>query len=75
MPEVTVKDVHKMLQKIVDNQNAPAVNYAVEYAKYGMTINNAHDLHHQILYVLSNITRWRGATAVAVRTVLKAFHP
>ena len=60
------------LQLIVDNREVKALNYAVEYARVGLLMTG-HELYIQCLYVVGNITHWRGDTAKAVRDVLKKF--
>lgn len=53
------------LQTIVDNQDNPALNYAINYAKealsaydIGMT-DDTEMLKIQLLYVLDNLNYWR----------------
>lgn len=45
--------------------------YAKAYAEAGLDMTDAHEIKVQALYVLSNISRWRGDLAKAVRTELK----
>jgi len=68
----TENDIQAAMKVIVKNQHLPALNYAVNYAKAadGMT---GHELEVQVLYVLSNISYWRGAEAKQTRNLLKAF--
>lgn len=68
-------DVYEALQKIVDNRRERALDYAVNYAKYALSIPRSRDdeLRTQVLYVVSNITHWRGEVATEVRASLKAF--
>lgn len=69
-----VDKVKKALQTIIDHQDEPSLNFAVNYAKYGRFANlNEDDLRTQCLYVLGNITRWRGPVAKEVRMILKAY--
>lgn len=71
---MTVKEA---LQKIVDNKHDywRGQLYAVNYAKYGLTIpdDKVEELRVQCLYVLANISYWRGQLAREVRARLKAF--
>lgn len=69
---VTEKEVKEALQSIIDNREAKALNYAVNYAREGLLLTG-EALHVQVLYVLGNMTGWRGITAKEVRTVLKEF--
>ena len=69
---VTEKEVKEALQVIIDNRQAKALNYAVNYAREGLLLKG-EALRVQVLYVLGNMTGWRGITAKEVRTVLKEF--
>lgn len=69
---VTEKEVKEALQSIIDNRQAKALNYAVNYAREGLLLSG-EALHVQVLYVLGNMTGWRGVTAKEVRAVLKEF--
>ena len=52
--------VTEALQLIVDNQDQPALNYAVNYAKYAINMDpHSHEFKVQLLYILSNMTHWR----------------
>ena len=65
-------EVKRALQGILVNRDARAVNWAVAYARAGLDLEG-EDLRVQCLYILNNITRWRGDTARWVRRTLKAF--
>ena len=73
----TKLDVKSALMLIVDNREAKALNYCVNYAKYGIELVDndfpIDELKTQLLYVLNNMTHWRGDTAKAVRVTLKKF--
>ena len=61
---MTAKEAMKM---IVDNQEAPALNYAVNYAKAGLSMDeSSHDFEVQCLYIVSNITNWRSTKAFPI---------
>jgi hypothetical protein len=48
------------LQTIVDNQDNPSLNYAINYAKVGLQMSEQDmGFETQILYVLSNLSHWR----------------
>jgi len=64
-------EVKRALQGILVNRDARAVNYAVAYAREGLDMEG-DALRIQVLYILNNITRWRGDTARWVRRTLKA---
>jgi len=65
-------EVKRALQGILVNRDASAVNWAVAYARAGLDLEG-EDLRVQCLYILNNITHWRGDTATWVRRTLKAF--
>ena len=69
---ITEEAVKKMLLKIVENRELPVLNWAVNYASEGLGLSG-HSLRIQCLYVLNNMTGWRGVTAKEVRAVLKEF--
>lgn len=49
----------------------PALNYAVGYAQAGLHLYDPEAIRVQILYILNNITHWRGTSATQVRRDLK----
>jgi len=71
--------VHEALQAIVDNKREKSLNYAVNYAIVGLGMIGGtlfyqeaeEELRVQCLYVLNNISRWRGPLAKQVRETLK----
>lgn len=72
MPKITEQKVRQVLDSIVANKHEKALNYAVNYAHVGRHMEG-HELYVQVLYVLNNITRWRGEVAKRVRGVLKQY--
>ena len=66
-------EVKRALQLIIDHQNEPPLNWAVGYAKHGLSILSEDELRTQCLYVLNNMTHWRGEVAKEVRATLKSF--
>ncbi len=48
-----------------------ALNYAVGYAQAGLHLTTDEAIRVQILYILNNITHWRGDAAKLVRQDLK----
>jgi len=66
MSETSKMTVTEALQLIVDNAANPALNYAINYAKYGLSITNPEELRVQCLYVLNNIGGWRANKKFAV---------
>jgi hypothetical protein len=67
---------------IAHSKHSTALNYCVDYAKYGLELlqkevdpDSAVDydraMYVQLLYVLNNMTHWRGETATHVRVSLR----
>jgi len=67
---MTVKEA---LQMIVDDCNCPALNYAVNYAKAGLLMDDdSEELRVQCLYVQGNISSWRaGSTSKFTKEQIK----
>jgi len=63
MSEMTVTEA---LQLIVDNAENPALNYAINYARHGLSITDPEELRVQCLYVLNNVSGWRANKKFAV---------
>lgn len=55
---------------ILQSAHDKALNYAIGYARHGLTCEG-HEARVQALYILGNITRWRGPMAKQVRESLK----
>ncbi len=52
------------MQIIVDNQETPALNYAVNYARAGLSMEeDSEDFRVQCLYIVNNISNWRSTKA------------
>ena len=68
-----MEQFHKACKNIVKNKEAKALNYAVDYTKYGLTITDKYEATTQALYILNNISYWRGKTAKETRQMLKDF--
>ncbi len=66
-----IEKFYQACQNIVDNQDQKALNWAVDYAKHGLTIHGLYEAKIQALYIISNITRWRGDVAKETRAILK----
>lgn len=63
---------HEACRSIVAHQGVHSVRYAIGYAKHGMGVTDPHEQKVQSLYILNNITHWRGDIAKRVRESLKA---
>jgi hypothetical protein len=58
---------------IVENRTAKPLNYAVAYAGVGLGMEpGTEEARVQALYILNNMTHWRGDLAKTVRAALKA---
>ena len=52
--------INQALLLIIQNQESPALNYAVNYAKTAFDMDeNSNEFRVQCLYVLNNIIYWR----------------
>ena len=72
-PKVSEGEVFNSFRMIIENANEKSLNWAVNYARHGLTITDKSELRTQVLYVLNNMTRWRGPLASEVRAILKAY--
>lgn len=45
--------------------------YAKTYAKAGLQLTDNKDIKVQCLYIVSNLSHWRGKEAKTIRTLLK----
>lgn len=65
--------VYEACHAIVTNRHEKALNYAVQYAYEGMRMADDDAFARvQAIYILNNMSRWRGPTAKLVRESLKA---
>jgi hypothetical protein len=62
---------HEACRSIVAHQGVRSLNYAIAYAKHGLLVRDAHEQKVQALYILNNMTHWRGDIAKRVREALK----
>lgn len=67
-----LRDFHIACQNIVEYQEEKALNYAVNYAKHGLTVTTLYEAKIQALYILNNMTHWRGDVAKLTRAILKS---
>lgn len=72
MVTITEDKVREALALIVKHRKEKALNWAVNYAREGLAMSG-EALRVQCLYVLGNITHWRGDVAKDVRQTLKEF--
>ena len=71
MNETMELSFHDCCRAIVAASGAKALNYAVRYAEIGLELDMPKYQKVQALYILNNITRWRGDEATAIRAALK----
>jgi hypothetical protein len=71
-PRLTEDDVRRAFETIIRNAGTPALDWAINYAKYGLDCHD-DELRTQTLYVLNNIQSWRGPQAKQVRQTLKDY--
>ena len=69
--EQQLKEFHKACQSIVDNQELEVLNWAVNYAKHGLTVTSLYEAKIQAIYILGNTSYWRGELAKEIRAILK----
>lgn len=74
---VQITDFHNACYHVV-NAGAPGtltgnMPYAQSYARNGLRMHNIDEQRAQALYILVNITHWRGEGAKEVRAFLKSF--
>jgi hypothetical protein len=62
---------HEACRSIVAHQGVRSLNYAIAYAKHGLLVRDPHEQKVQALYILNNMTHWRGDIAKRVREALK----
>ena len=72
MAKITEDEVRQKLRVIVANKHEKALNYVINYARSGMHMTG-HELYVQVVYVLNNMSRWRGDLAKEVRGTLKQY--
>ncbi len=76
---ITEEQVLGAFRAIIRNQEAPALNWAVNYASAGLHhpykggAMTGEELYFQVLYTLNNISRWRGEVATETRNILKQY--
>lgn len=62
---------HAIIVAAKDPKQVRQVDYAVGYARSGQWMSDAHEIKVQALYILNNISSWRGEVAKTVRASLK----
>jgi hypothetical protein len=65
-PEV-IKTFHSVCRTIVEESNN---EYAKSYASAGLAMSDSEEIRVQCLYILNNLSHWRGAKAREVKAHL-----
>lgn len=68
---MTLAIFHRACQRVYDNRASAALDYAVGYARAGLSVSDPHECRVQCLYILNNMTHWRGAVAKECREDFK----
>lgn len=68
MRDAMIDDFRRACQNVIDFCKN---GYAVSYARVGKTLHDRRDIRVQALYILNNITHWRGPIATTTREKLK----
>lgn len=71
MSDANVSDFHAACRDIIVCASNHAVNYAVSYARAGLQMTEWPEITVQCLYILNNITGWRGPIATTARNTFK----
>ena len=71
MNETMELSFHDCCRAVVAKAETKALNYAVGYAEAGLDLQSPSAQELQALYILNNITHWRGDQATAIRATLK----
>lgn len=74
---VTEQELLRALQNIIDNRNNRALNYCVGYTRAAIHMilqgKQKAGIRHQLLYVLSNMSYWRGGIAKETRAIIRNY--
>jgi hypothetical protein len=64
---MTLAIFHRACQRVYDHRAEKSLNYAVGYAAAGLSLTDTEECRVQCLYILNNISYWRGALAKECR--------
>lgn len=68
---------HEACQRVIraakDAKPDALIQYAASYAKRGMAMRDMREIKVQALYILNNLSAWRGEEARIVKETLKGF--
>jgi hypothetical protein len=70
IPQAIMK-FHWCCRVVTRNNNVKALDYCMGYAQAGLNMNDPAEIHAQALYMLSNMSYWRGEMAKTVKSSLK----
>lgn len=71
MHEKIITDFHRACRNITTCAGNKALNYAVGYAEAGLALREPKAIQVQCLYILNNISSWRGPIAKETRETLR----
>lgn len=66
-----LEQFHTACRAVLADSKAPSLNYAIGYARAGLTMHITEECRVQALYIVNNITHWRHPQAKEVRAILK----
>jgi len=69
------EEVRTAIRTILNDTKAyqTSLNYAVNYCRYALEISDPEELKVQCLYILNNISHWRGPGSKEIRKTLKDY--
>ena len=68
------EDVRGAIRAIISHRNEVSLNYCYGYAAVSREmVLHTNEFNTQVLYILNNMTHWRGAVAASVRSTLKSY--
>lgn len=70
---ITLSAVKSSLRTLLLHRNEKSLNYAINYAEYALSVTTPSEMRVQLLYILNNMTHWRGMVATDVRNTFKRF--
>ena len=66
-----IEEFNKACRALLANKDMYALNYAVGYASDGLGMTDPETIRVQCLYILNNMSGWRGDTATECRITFK----
>lgn len=66
-----LEEFRNACRALLANKEKPALNYAVGYAREGLGLTDPEAVRVQCLYILNNMSGWRGDIATKCRITFK----